>query len=73
MQARVRQRARHRFLAQLLGRANPVMVGLAPGFHLQIFFLGKREESSVDAHVTMQTPQHVRVFNLIAPVFLQGC
>ncbi len=71
MQSRVRQRSSNRFLTQLFCGANPMMVGLSPGFHHQIFFLGKREESSVYAHMTMQTPQHLRVFDLIAPVFLQ--
>src|SRR5208282_2926822 len=56
MQASVRQSACNRFLTQLLGGANPVTVGLAPGFHFQIFFFGKREESSIDTDVTMQTP-----------------
>ena len=71
MQTRIRERARDRFLAQLLGRANPVVVGLAPGSHLHIFFFGKGEESPVNANVAMQTPQYVRVFDLVAPVFLQ--
>jgi len=71
IQTRVSERACNRFFAQIFGRANPVMVGLSPGFHLQIFFFGKGEESSVDTHVTVQTPQHLRVFDLLAPIILE--
>ena len=31
-----------------------------------------REVASVNAYVAMQTPQHMLVFDLVAPVFLQG-
>ncbi len=72
MQSRACESAANRFLSQFLCGTNPVVVGLTPGSHLHILFFRKSKEAPIDADMFMQTPQHVRVLNLIAPVFLQG-
>ena len=72
MQTGLREGAADSFFAQVFSGVDPVMIGLSPGFHLQVFFFGEREEASVDAYVFMQAAQHVGILNSLAPVHLQG-
>ena len=66
MQTRLRESASYGFFAELFGGIDPVMIGLSPGFHLQVFFFGKREEAAVDAYMFMQATQHVGILDWLA-------
>ena len=64
------QCAAERLFSQFLRDLDPGIIRLTPRGHLVILFRRHREMASLDFNVPVQTREHLRILQAVAPVCL---